>query len=215
MRYLILLILVCAGPVVLSSQTPRQLLPVDEAATQPDFFAFRAELITAVARRDAAAILAVVDPDVRNSFGGDDGIEGFRKKWRLEEPDSGFWQEFGTVLALGGTFEGPDRFVAPYTFARWPDGVDSFEHLAVVGSGVSARAAPRDDLPAMARVDFAIVRMGPGGYVIDSAPWQGVVLPDGRQAHVRSDSVRSPIDYRASFMRRQGTWRLLMFLAGD
>lgn len=205
--------LVCS--VALGAHAPRQLLPVDEAASHPDFFAFRARLIAAVAGRDAAAILAVVHPDIKCSFGGDHGIADFKRMWRLDSPESEFWEEFGTVLALGGTFEGPDRFVAPYTFASWPDDLDAFEHLALVGSGIGARAAPRDDAPVLARLDFAIVRIGQGGYVLDSAPWQGIVLPDGRQAYLPSSSVRSPIDYRVYFMREHGAWQLAMFLAGD
>ncbi len=44
------LALVVAAGVLAQAAAPRRLLPVDEAATQPDFFTFRAQLLTAVAR---------------------------------------------------------------------------------------------------------------------------------------------------------------------
>src|SRR5688500_6749978 len=99
--YLLILVtsVVAAGP---------ELPPVDEAANQPDFFTFRARLQAAIARRDAEAVLAILHKDIRNSFGGDGGIEEFKKKWRLAEADSVLWKELGTVLALGGSFDGRD-----------------------------------------------------------------------------------------------------------
>jgi hypothetical protein len=32
---------------------------------------------------------------------------------------------------------------------------------------------------------------------------------------VRSSVIRSPVGYRACFERRNGEWRMVMFLAGD
>jgi hypothetical protein len=60
------------------AQAQRPLLPVDQAAAQPDFFSFRAQLQAALARRDVDAVLAVVHPEIKNSFGGNDGIAEFR-----------------------------------------------------------------------------------------------------------------------------------------
>src|SRR5687767_3243003 len=56
--------------------------PVDEASTVPDFFSFRAQLQAAVARRDTAAVEAALDPAVRLSFGGESGLDGFRRMWK-------------------------------------------------------------------------------------------------------------------------------------
>lgn len=52
-----------------------KLLPVDEAVRDPEFFAFRAQLQAAVARHDAEAVLAAVDPNIQTSFGSGGGIE--------------------------------------------------------------------------------------------------------------------------------------------
>jgi hypothetical protein len=107
------------------AQAPRSLLPVDEATTRPDFFTFRAHLQAALAQHDLNALLEVVHPYIKARFGGDEGIEDFKKFWRIQEPDSKLWRELATVLALGGFFDGPDTFTAPYTFSRWLQDADS------------------------------------------------------------------------------------------
>src|SRR5262245_30360691 len=89
------------------------LRPTDQAASQAEVLAFRAHLQAAIARRDAAAVLAIVHKNVKNSFGGDDGIEQFKQKWRPEDRESTLWKELGLVLALGGSFDRDGRFTAP------------------------------------------------------------------------------------------------------
>src|SRR5688572_13796382 len=113
------------------AQNTRVLRPVDEAAKDPDFLAFRTRLIDIVARRDTASLLALVHPDIRASFGSHSGIASFVELWKLDKPGSELWKELGAVLKLGGSFDGPTSFTAPYTFSRWPEDVDSFEFLAV------------------------------------------------------------------------------------
>jgi hypothetical protein len=96
------LVLVAAGWLVAAAQpappvTPapaaygRTLMPVDEAAALPDFFSFRARLLQVIARRDAAALLEIVDPAIKNGFGGDDGKAAFEREWRPSSADSGGW----------------------------------------------------------------------------------------------------------------------------
>jgi hypothetical protein len=97
---------------------------------------FRTNLQAAVERHDRAAVLAVVDPKIRNGFGGDEGIEEFKDWWHIDDPNSKLWNELGIVLKLGGSFDSNGEFNAPYTFSRWPDDVDSFENVAVIGSNV-------------------------------------------------------------------------------
>lgn len=189
------------------------LQPADEAASQPEFFTFRAHLQAAIARRDASAVLAVLHKNIRNSFGDDGGIEKFREKWKPEERDSALWKELGTVLALGGTFEGEAQFVAPYVYSRWPEQVDAFENVAIVGANVRVREAPRYDAATVGVLSFAVVpllqsRKGHEG-------WTAIRLPDGRAGYVLSQYARSPIDYRGIFQRIDNRWKLTAFVAGD
>jgi hypothetical protein len=196
-----------------------KLMPVDEAVRDPELFAFRARLQAALARHDAAAVLEMVDPQIKNTFGGDDGIEAFQRLWKLKEGDSRLWEELGLVLALGGAFQNADNFVAPYVFSRWPENVDSFENVAVLGRNVRVRAEPRAGSAVLAALSFDLVgvsgtgreRMSPE----QARDWTAVKLRDGRIGYVSSRYVRSPVAHRAFLTRKNGSWRLTFFVAGD
>ena len=41
--------------------------------------------------RDTTALLRAVAPDIKSSFGGDGGVQGFRDHWRLSSPDTEIW----------------------------------------------------------------------------------------------------------------------------
>lgn len=196
------------------SQGVPKLVPVDEAPRRPDFLAFRQQLQEIVDRRDLLALLQVVDPKIKYSFGGgDDGIDGLKKYWESDDHQARLWDELRWILAHGGTFEGPDTFVAPYVSSRWPDAVDGFEHVALVGSHVRIRAAAGEQAPVLETLSYAILRLRGNSY--PQRPWTAVELPDGRAAFVASDLVRSPIEYRAEFRRIDGRWRMTIFIEGD
>jgi hypothetical protein len=202
-------VLLAAGSLVAADT---QFLPVDEATRRPDFFSFRAALQRAIAQHDSAAVLAIVHPDIKNSFGGNDGIDEFRRMWRIEAPDSDIWATLGTVLALGGSFSGTDTFVAPYVFSRWPDRFEAFEHVAVIGSDVRVRSKPSVDAAVVSTVSFAILALDRRA---ETGEWTGVRLDRARTGYVASTYARSPVDYRAIFRRENRAWRLVTFVAGD
>jgi hypothetical protein len=158
--------------------------------------------------------MAVVDPHIKASFGGDDGIEAFRKMWQATDKSSELWVELAAVLALGGTFQGTQTFVAPYTFSRWPEKYDSFEHVVMIAADVRLRQAPRADAAVVATKSFAVLPLARVDRPVDEA-WKAVRVDAKRIGYVSSRLVRSPIDYRAIFTLRDGRWLLSMFLAGD
>src|SRR4029453_8395769 len=131
------------------------LLPVDEAGRNAGVFSFRAALLSAIVRRDTAAFASAVDPHIRVSFGEGGGIAAFRRQWKLGARDSRLWDELGTLLALGGSFDATGRFVAPYVYSGGREKIDAFDHVAVIGTGVRVRAAPRAAAATLTRLDFA------------------------------------------------------------
>jgi hypothetical protein len=167
----------------------------------------------AIERRDSAALLAMLDPDIKASFGGDDGVERFSEMWRLDSPDSRLWETLSTVLALGGTFTEPDTFTAPYAFATWPDEIDAFENTAIVGRDVRVRAGPSLESAPLTSLSYAIVALAERN--ADTDAWVAVRLADGRAGFVSRRYVRSPLDYRAIFQKAGDGWRLRAFVAGD
>jgi hypothetical protein len=189
-----------------------KLLPADEAARNPEFFAFLAHLQAAVARHDAAAVLAAVDPKIRTSFGTGGGIEEFRKKWNLSAANSPLWDKLGTVLAFGGAFGEGGSYSAPYVFARWPEKFDAFEHVAVLGTNVRVRAEKGTSGRILTALTFDVVRLASPGIDKD---WVHVKLRDGRTGYISSRYVRSSVDYRALFNKTAAGWRMTAFIAGD
>jgi hypothetical protein len=209
-----MLVAVLGSAALAQTRTPRRLLPVDEATSQPDFFTFRAQLLVAIARRDAAALMAVVHPAIRCDFGGGEGKVFFEEHWKPHAPESRVWAELAAVLALGGTFSAADSFVAPYVFSRWPEGVDSFEYVAVVGDRVRIRSAARADADSIGTASFELLQVAPFTGP-SSEEWTAVRVSPSTVGYVASRFVRSPVAYRASFTRQDGRWQMTMFLAGD
>jgi hypothetical protein len=195
---------------------PAMLVPVDEAAAQPDFFTFRARLQVAVAARDVDAVMAAAAPNVRLGFGGDDGTQRLRQSLSGETA-APFWTSIARVLAHGGAFTS-GTFQAPYYYARWPRGADAFECSAILGHGVNVRGGPRADAPVVATANYELVRHSVSGLSVPTDGWTGwtaVEMRNGRRGYVRNDYLGSPIGLRASFNRVNGQWRLTGLVAGD
>jgi hypothetical protein len=199
----------CVAP---GSRVAPILRPVDEASRRNDFVEFRRRLQDAVARKDEAAVLAGVDPGVRIGFGDSGGAQGFKAQV-IDNRAEDFWREFGTILRLGGRFRTNDAFDAPYTFSAWPENLDSFECLAIIGSRVRLREAARLDARVVAHLDFAIVLATPAE--VETPGWRGVKLADGRVGFVSSQYLRSPIDHRALFQFHDERWWLMAYVDGD
>lgn len=81
--------LMLAFPVTTQAAT---LMPVDEAIKQAGFFTFRAQLQTAIAKRDKATVLAAVNKNIKNTFGDDPGLDNFKKLWKIDQPNSLLWE---------------------------------------------------------------------------------------------------------------------------
>jgi hypothetical protein len=191
-------------------------LPVDEAARDPEFFVFRGRLQAALARQDTTALLRIIAPDILNSLGGDGGREEFRRTWRLAQPNrSELWAALGLVLALGGRFHGDTAFYAPYTFEGVPG--DGFETLAVLGRNVLVRAQPTASSAVVDTLSFEAVTRWREGHTGSAAAarWEPVRTSKARTGWVLGHDLRSPHDYRAGFVRRDGQWWLRAFVAGD
>lgn len=188
----------------------RQLMPVDDAVKQPEFFTFRARLQSAVARRDIEAIVSMSSSGIRQSFGGDGGAASWRRA--LAAANSPIFGDLAEALALGGTFTSADQFVAPYVYSTWPDDVDAFSHVAIVGDRVAVRAEASARSALVTTLSYALVPVGPAG---EKDGMSEVQLADGRRGFVATRFLRSSVGHRALFTRANGQWLLAAFVAGD
>ena len=218
MKKLVVLLLLALG--VFGQE--RFVKPVDEAKLDPSFLAFRTKLIAAVDRKDAKYVLSIVDPNIQNGFGGEDGIVKFRKGWKLESPKSEFWDEFSKVIKNGGSFIGEGRnkmnhFAAPYVFSSWLEDLDAFDYSVVFGSDVNLRKTPGTDGEIVGRLSYNVVQVWDDERTAaGNAPgWLKVTTLGGQTGYVKSDFVRNSTDYRAGFEKKRGVWKMTFFLAGD
>ncbi len=201
----------------IDSGAPR-LLPRDEA--NESFRRFRTELVEALGRRDTTYLLSILAPEIRNSFGDNFGIDGFRDMWRIGDPDSPIWATLTRALELGGGHRSDTVFTAPYVYAFWPDTLDGFTYAAVIGSNVPVHSTPDSAAAVLGTASHSILevkewrepdgqRGGPG------LGWAQVVLLGGARGWVRGRDIYSPTGWRGIFARRGDRWLLTVFVAGD
>ena len=194
------------APPALPSVTGPKLAFVDEAAKDPSFAAYRDQLLAAVRARDAKTVLALSDPNIRTSFGGDGGSAALEQALKEET-----WGELEQILSLGGTFR-EGMFWAPYVYAAWPESQDAFETLAVIGDDVPLRESADANAPVIATLsrDLVTRASAPGA----GGAWTKVKTADGKTGFVESKPSH-PVGYRAGFMKTKDGWRMNAWVAGD
>jgi len=224
MNKILVLLVIVFGFIGVSAQTKERFVKfVDEAAKDASFLAFRTKLIAAAKRRDAKYVLSVLDKNIKNGFGGNDGVAEFKKQWRIENAGSKFWTEFLPVITNGGKFfkgEGGTGklFTAPYSFDNFPDDLDAFTYSVIFGNNVNLRARPEMSAAVVGRLSYNIVEIT--NSVKDKRDaekddWYEIKTLGGKTGFVKAEFVRSPIDYRAGFEKKGGSWKMTFFLAGD
>ncbi|MDQ3181169.1 MAG: SH3 domain-containing protein [Acidobacteriota bacterium] len=202
------------------SAQERYVRPVDEGKTDKSFNMFRAKLIEAVKKHDKKYLLSVLEPNIKNSFGGYGGIKEFKMMWEIDNSKSKLWNELRVVLSNGGAFLDKKTFAAPYSFKSFPDDLDAFEHQVIFGSNIKLRAKPNLSAKVISNLSYNIVKVDfeksvSNGKQEPTYSWLKVETFGGKKGFVSAEYVRSPIDYRAIFVRENGKWKLSAFVEGD
>ena len=195
---------------------PARAPPLDRCQNDAGFVAFRDRLVDAVRQKDVEALRPLVDTNIQNSIGNENGgWQEFVRRWELGRPtDSGLWSELAEVLSLG--CDEYDRWrIAPGNFKDlWA--YDGLPPLFAVEKGAALRTKPDDDASLVMHLDYHVLLEIPD-YDPDVVPkgWLHARLTDGRSGYVRLFAVRSAIDYRAAFEKHGGKWKMTSFVAGD
>jgi len=197
---------------------PERMEPVDQLADDAELASVVAALLKACDEKDFRPFEAVMLPDLIVSYAGFEGIEDLRRIHRLDEPDTGFWDEFRTIIRLGGVFDGKDRFEAPYVSALWPEAEhDGSDVVVAVGNHTALYATPADGAQVIADVTHRVLAWDEDRAAEPDGPPCGWtrVKHEGRVGYVKWSESRSPIDYRVVFERIDGRWRITQFVGGN
>ena len=201
--------------ITLALAAPVSLPPVEQCRGDAEFTRVRQQVQKAVAARDLKGLMSLMSEDVRVTFGGLSGPERFSDFWTASDQDQDLlWSElssalrFGCAQAVDG--EGKPYRAIPAMFVTG-DGLDGFSTWASL-PGAVLRAKP----DAKGEVKMRL----PAWTVLsevehDGGSWVEVRTPKGRSGYVSTDEVRSLLDYRLIFGRREGQWRITAFIAGD
>src|SRR3954469_18173559 len=122
-RFLLLALGAWPGIGLAAENAPRTIRPIDECSADKSFSVVLRRFDAAVSARDARALLQLVSPKVIIGFGGDDGIEAFKRAWKLGQGTrSPIWSELKELRSLGCARESDGSMVMPRLAARLPEG---------------------------------------------------------------------------------------------
>jgi hypothetical protein len=214
------------------SESVAVLLPVDEASQDRSFLRFRDELLQSLRRRDVSGVKQRLHERLTGRSLDQSLLLGPSRK-SPSQPEDAVWEELEKILTLGGTFVtseqklygrglglGDREFCAPYVYSAFPVTIPRGLGAAVVGvllqSHVAVRAGPSEDAKLVTTRSHEIVRYQtrhPNG---PTAPgWTSITTLDGIFGYVKSDTVRSVLDYHACFAVFGEQWLMTEFVRGN
>ena len=201
-----------------------KLYPVDEADENAKFEAFREKLMAAAKVKDVDFIKEHTDKNIHYTFGLNDRIEGFLRQWELDSnpEESMLWDELLQVLSLGGSFRNKEKtsFTAPYVYTEFPEDIDAFQHVAIIDKNVKVYAEPNTDAEVLGTLTYSIVRVLERHFKSEAADrqeptWLRIESRSGNTGYIPAEYGRSPVDYRGNWIKTDGTWKMVFFIAGD
>lgn len=194
---------------------------VDEGASDPSWARFRVRLLAAIERRDQKFVLGVVDAKIRN-MSGKDGLAEFRKLWDLRSADSPLWVELPKLLFLGGVFIKRDKatyeYCAPYVHFKWPDNAAADASGAIIAGEVLMKAGPSAAAETLRMLSYDLVKVVDWEVADEDKEnrQKWVKIQTGAGAgYVPEELIRSPLEYRACFVRREAGWRMTGLEVGE
>lgn len=222
-------ILPCASPAVEANNWSRITIhPLKEASKDSSLSSFLDSLKAAIETRDTAFIFLHLHPQAESSYGEARGKESFKKFWKLQEPDSPFWLELKSTLALGGAFRtgkaGEKYYLSPYR-------VSVKKHPFLPGMDNELKKVYYQEAGAVV-VDSAVVYFGQDkdsgikGFRNDDISTSSIpanqdslvkiLLPDwSTVAYTECKYISGPaMDYRACLINVDGRWMIYHFVGG-
>ncbi len=196
-----------------------------------EFTQFRQRFLESVKRRDANFIRAVSTPQTKWSRSGTIDIETYK----IDDSESNFWQAMEKAVGAGCAIEpnanvaekdaDSDVWVCPDMALNPISNSAGQAQVGILGENVNVRSQPntRSDIivvlsKEMVQFDtetFTNLPVSEQESINEIEGWTPVILNDGRRGWVQNRFVYyQNRDYRVSFVRSRGQWRLRYFLRG-
>jgi len=198
-----------------------KLPPVDEGSGDPGWLLFKARLLEALEKRDRKFVLGIVDSRIRN-MSSKSGIEEFRKLWEPQSAGSPLWVELPKLLFLGGAFvkrgNAGNEFCAPYVHYRWPVNAAGDASGAIIAKESLMKTKPSAATDTLQTLSYDLVKVLDWEVADDdsASPQKWVRIRTGAgEGYVPEEQVRSPLEYRACFVRSGASWRMTGLEAGE
>ncbi|WP_411824569.1 SH3 domain-containing protein [Leptospira sp. 'Mane'] len=196
--------------------------PKDESDKDKSFLEFKTKLIQAVQKKDAEFLKSAIDKDIKFSFGEESGKKRFLESWELDKKpkQSGIWTSLENTFKLGFSKDN-DGFSSPYLFNHFPNDYDAFSYSLISGTNVNVRAEASIKSKVVTKLSHKIVFLDRDSNENDAegssdqCVWQKVCLANGETGFVCDQYLRSPVDYRAIFAKKNNKWAMVVFIAGD
>ena len=210
----------CAGRLVLAfllllslespglAALPSRLRPIDQC-TDAGFTAFRDRLKHISAKKDRAAFMALLAPDVLVNFGGATGRKAFAGQWSFDATEYGnLWSQLEKMLKMGCARDGGSRII-PSLSMQVDQNFD--EDWVVILPGAMIFKAVGDEVDDSEVMPWTVATVTSR----DDDTRTYVRLRDGRDGSISDDVVYEPGGYRMVIEKRGGKWMITAFVAGD
>lgn len=185
--------------------------PEDKCLGDPALAAARARLADAVAKKDAAALLAMTASDIEVGLEEGHGKAAFIRQWKLDRAPttSAIWPALAKILPLGCGFDSQGNAVIPLLFTALEQR-DAFATAVTIRPNVNLRAAASETAPVVAVLHYEVLTLD-----TDGEAWSKVHTDDGVSGYVRNDLLHTPVGFRAYLKKVAGAWRMTVFTEGD
>jgi hypothetical protein len=202
----------------------QRLLPRDEYKKDSSLSAFVEKLKIAIRSKNKQYILSVLDKDIRNSFGGNDGIEEFKQMWTFNSSNSELWKTMEGIINYGGVFNTTKdsrlQFVFPYIFKLdLKNSDDYFSVMVVTVAKLKVKEKPELNSKTVGELSYDVVWIE---YSDEFKPklevegWTYIRTLDTKIiGYVQSEYLYSPIGYRMFLGKIDNKWRITTLVAGD
>lgn len=206
-----------AAAAVSTPTTPRltgKFAPQDECSQLPGWAEFQTALRSAIKSRDAKAVAALANPQIKLDFGGGGGRSALIARLGGKDQPP-LWPELDRLDGLGCAYDPASKTAAlPWFSQQDLSPQDPFEVLLAAGPKVVLRETAEGQGRPIAELSWILVV--PLGQPVANSTFRKVsVVGHPQSGFIDTAQLRSAVGYRLIASRAPQGWQIDAFVAGD